>query len=275
MPAPIADARLSLTTSPIMSSDSVGQNTLYYTDGTTTLTSTGPWSANSLYDAFVVGSSILYTNPWTTRTNNLPPTSSAGTYVGSIHTDSGGTLNCHFSLGAARRFDVWNYYNQQDVALLVVDGTANSSEYSAPQSVWQTITPNSYGTFLTGMPTHVATRSRMTVYALAGPTAGSAWVTGAIGWGSQFAGSTVPYTWPSMTNQPPGFWSQVGADNFSGGAIAPSAPGVAEYEVNGFMGAQSVYAVCNISQAGQNAGWVLIFGKNPPTERYMTIKYRG
>ena len=51
MAAPIADARLSPTTSPILSSDAVGQAALYYTDGTNILSEAGPWPANTQRDA--------------------------------------------------------------------------------------------------------------------------------------------------------------------------------------------------------------------------------
>ena len=277
---PLPEGRLSLAPTKHFVGDITGASTIYYTNDYTVYSDTGPWTANTLYDEFYSGSGICH-QPWQTRVGGAPPpaTTCTGIYVGSENADANGQFNAQKTPGPARHWDVWNAYNQKQIDLQVVDGASNQTFYA--QSSWFAITPNSYATFIIGLPEQVSCRSFQQVYSLvAGYNAmtqlpGSSWGMNACGWdASSYSGG--PTTWPNMTNQPPGSWGQGGADNWAGGALGgPGGTIVADYTADDVIGAHSVYAVVAIWQAQNSGAFVEFAGRNPPVERMMHIRFWG
>lgn len=279
--AQIANARLGLSPSLHWIGDITAATTVYYTNDQITHSDLGPWSPNSQYDFFDDGSTLCH-QAWSPRPTSgvVPPpvaVTCQGEYLGSGLTDANGHFNQHKTPGPARRWDIWNYQNQVQIDLQVVDSTGNF-RITSPQSSWQPVTSNSYASFIIGLPQQANCFFLQATYALSSnQTAQSVWGTLNCGWGPQW-GAPVTYVWPNLAGppqQPQGYSGQIGEDTWlpSGYQFASGGTMIADYTSNDNVGVQQVWSIYIVSTLNP-PGWVNLFGKNSAV-RIMHVRFEG
>lgn len=281
MTYPLPYGRLGLTQTTRWVGDITGASTLYYTNDQVCYSLGGPWSPNSQFDIFWNdATATLRFQPWAARVGDTPPTPLspfADLYIGSINTDANGLLNQHKTPGPTRRWDVWNAYNQKPIDIQVLDATGNLPGITTSQGNWHPITPNSYATFIIGLPESANGFYLQQVYPLSSNVIGSScWAIVGIGWGTQYA-NPVPWTWPVLTNMPGGYYGQCGEDIFETSPTVQMAPGgnnMADYTSIDNVGVQTVYAVYIANEVTGTGADVTYFGKNA-AHRIMHIRYMG
>jgi hypothetical protein len=278
---PLQNGRLGLAQTTRWVGDITGASTIYYTNDITVYSDPGSWVPNTQYDEFYSGSSIRH-QAWSARNGGALPAPTlpcSGIYIGSEETDANGQFNEQKTAGPSRRWDVWNAFYQKNIDLQVVDGTTNQQVTQV--SDWNPITPNSCATFIIGLSENASCLVLQQVCPFSAPdgSGNSSWGVVACGWGSPFANS-VPWTWPTMTNQPPGTWGQQGADSWisnqvaGAGFIAPGGTAIADYGAVDAVGVQTVYSIA-IAATVTGPGWVEFMGKNLPVERIMHVRFPG
>jgi hypothetical protein len=185
---PLQNGRLGLAQTTRWVGDITGASTIYYTNDITVYSDPGSWVPNTQYDEFYSGSSICH-QAWSARNGGALPAPTlpcSGIYIGSEETDANGQFNEQKSAGPSRRWDVWNAFYQKNIDLQVVDGTTN--QQVTQESDWNPITPNSYATFIIGLPENASCLVLQQVYPFTAPdgSGNSSWGVVACGWGSAF-----------------------------------------------------------------------------------------
>lgn len=179
---PLPNARLSLTSQPVMVADVIGVSTLHYTDGSTDLTASISGFAVGAYDVFIDAGVFRFAPMNVARSD--------GHYVGSINVSVAGQLTAHFSEDYNRKFEVYNAYNQRTLILRVITQERGllycpTNQYPA----WQPFNNNALnrGTIITGLPEAV----EVTYYqsGFLNTQSGAYGLLNAIGWNSTTAPS--------------------------------------------------------------------------------------
>jgi hypothetical protein len=254
MPA-ILNARLSLTSLPIMSGDATSSE-LHYTDGM------GVDIVFSLSE-LAIGSYDVFQANETLSVNTFDQNRPRADYVGSINLSVAGQLIVDFSEDFDRKWEVYNAYNKRPIFLRVITQERDFqycpvNEYPAWQS-WNN-NPLNRATIFTGDPEAVEIRYLQQIFL--DSLSGSYGILTAVGWNGVSQGK-----WGGGTQD---------ATSFAGGLT-----NVAEYANPAALGmnvatmfvAAAVNSVSRASRIESAAG--PIWGYNADANVLMSVKYQG